>query len=287
MRKLSWLLFAVSLLLVSCSEQVNHKGKTPLVEVDGNFLYKEDVAAILPVGVSSEDSAAFVDRFIQNWTEDVLFYETAEHNIPDNQLLEERVAQYRRALILHSFQQELVGQKLSLQFTDEEVRSYLEENKSLFLIEYPLIKGLFIKVPLSAPKIAQLRKWYKSAQQSAIESLEKYSLQHAVKYEYFYDKWLPMSDVLNLLPRGSESTEAYLSKKETVELKDTAYYYFLHITDYLPSGSEAPFEYAEPRVREVLSNTHKADFLRKVRSDLYEEAKMNNRIKIHKIDTEE
>ena len=282
MQKNSWLLLVVALFMISCNEQVNHNGRTPLIEVDGNFLYKEDVASVLPVGFSSEDSAAFVERFIRNWAEDVLFYKTAEHNIPDSRVLEERVSQYRKALILHSYQQELISQKLSLQFTEKEVRDYLDQNKNLFRIEYPLVKGLFIKVPLSAPQIAQVRRWYKSTEHSAIESLEKYSLQHAVKYEYFYDKWLSMSDVVNLLPRGSETSEQYLTKQETVELKDTAYHYFLHITDYLPSGAEAPFEYAEQRVREVLSITRKADFLRKVRSDLYEEAKSKNRIKTHK-----
>lgn len=32
------------LLCVACSEQHDHKGKTPLVELDGNFLYRQDLA---------------------------------------------------------------------------------------------------------------------------------------------------------------------------------------------------------------------------------------------------
>ena len=31
------------LLCVACSEQHDHKGKTPLVELDGNFLYRQDL----------------------------------------------------------------------------------------------------------------------------------------------------------------------------------------------------------------------------------------------------
>ena len=40
----------------ACKEQHDHKGKTPLVEVDGNFLYKEDLMSVLPVGLSKDDS---------------------------------------------------------------------------------------------------------------------------------------------------------------------------------------------------------------------------------------
>ena len=39
----------------ACKEQHDHKGKTPLVEVDGNFLYKEDLMSVLPVGLSKDD----------------------------------------------------------------------------------------------------------------------------------------------------------------------------------------------------------------------------------------
>ena len=35
------------LLCVACSEQHDHKGKTPLVELDGNFLYREDLQSCL------------------------------------------------------------------------------------------------------------------------------------------------------------------------------------------------------------------------------------------------
>lgn len=43
------------LLCVACSEQHDHKGKTPLVELDGNFLYREDLQSALPARLSKDD----------------------------------------------------------------------------------------------------------------------------------------------------------------------------------------------------------------------------------------
>ena len=68
----------------ACKEQHDHKGKTPLVEVDGNFLYKEDLMSVLPVGLSKDDSILFTEHYIRSWAEEILLYEKAANNIPDN-----------------------------------------------------------------------------------------------------------------------------------------------------------------------------------------------------------
>ena len=82
-------LFAIILFsFFSCSEKQEHKGKTPLVEVNGMFLYKEDVVKSTPVGLSAADSLRFVKDYIRKWSESVLLYEKAKNNIPDNEEIE-------------------------------------------------------------------------------------------------------------------------------------------------------------------------------------------------------
>ena len=83
----------------ACKEQHDHKGKTPLVEVDGNFLYKEDLMSVLPVGLSKDDSILFTEHYIRSWAEEILLYEKAANNIPDNVDVDKLVENYRKALI--------------------------------------------------------------------------------------------------------------------------------------------------------------------------------------------
>ena len=80
--------------------------------------------------------------------EDVLLFDKAEGNIPDNAKIAKLVENYRRALIMHTYQEELVNQKLANEISDEEISTYYEKNKELFHTEHPFVKGLFIKVPL-------------------------------------------------------------------------------------------------------------------------------------------
>ena len=275
-------LFCLVLLCLACSPSYDHKGKTPLVGVDGHFLYEEDLQAVLPAGLSSDDSLLFADDYVRNWVEEVLLYDKAEENIPDNAEVERLVANYRKSLILHIYQQALVHQKLSAEVTEADVEAYYRDNLNLFKVDRPLIKGLFIKVPLKAPRLADVRRWYRSERQDAVEHLEKYGLRNAVKYEYFYDKWLPAADVMARLPEGGAGIEAALRQKRPVELTDTAFHYFLNVTDYRAVGEEEPYEVARSHARELLLNIRQVEFMRRMREDLYRRAVENKEITYYK-----
>lgn len=269
----------ILLLCGACSEHQDHHGKTPLVDIDGTYLYWEDLQAMLPKGVSGDDSLLFAEHYIRNWVEDVLLYKKAQSNIPNNGEIEKLVENYRKALIMHTYQQALIHQTLSGDVSDEELQDFYEKNLALFRVEQPLMKGLFIKVPLGAPQLTNVKRWYKTESQDAIEHLEKYSLQHAVKYEYFYDKWIPAVEILSLLPLPIADLERSAETHRQIELKDSAFCYFLHITDYRPTGSQEPYDSAQEKVREMLLNMKQVDFMKKVKSDLYESAIKKNKVK--------
>lgn len=277
MRAITFLLVSL-LCCVSCKDQHDHRGKTPLVEVDGNFLYKEDLTAALPVGVSKDDSILFTEHYIRSWAEEILLYEKAEDNIPDNAGIDQLVENYRKALIMHTYQQELINQRLTKDLPEEDVVAYYEQNKELFKLDFPLIKGLFIKVPLTAPQLANVRKWYKTEKQEAVEHLEKYSLQNAVKYEYFYDKWVSVADILELLPLQVETPEIYVNRHRQIELKDTAFYYFLNVSDYRSAGDQKPYEFARSEAKDLLVNQRQVNFMKQVKDDLYKQAVSKKKI---------
>ena len=274
------LLGLMMLLIGACGKpQYDHKGRTPLVELDGNFLYQEDLAAVQPVGQSKDDSLLFAEHYIRNWAEDILLYEKAQNNIPDNAEIEQLVKNYRKALIMHVYQQSLIQEKLAEEITEADLQTYYDTNKDVFKAEAPLMKGLFIKVPLTSPGIGRVRQWYKDERQSAVEHLEKYSLQNAVKYEYFYDKWIPASEILSLMPLREEKVDAYFAKNRHVELKDTAYWYFLNVSDYIPTGGQEPYEAARSAVSEMVVNRKQVEFLNQVKGDLYKEAVEDGKLK--------
>lgn len=270
--RITGLLLVSLFFCISCTEKHDHRGKTPLVEVNGTFLYKEDLQSVLPAGLTKDDSLLFAEHYIRTWVEDLLLYEKAQNNIPDNEEIDRLVENYRKALIMHTYQEELIGQRLTKDIPEQEIAEYYEKNKELFKLDRPLVKGLFIKVPLIVPQLTNVRKWYKSEAQEAVEHLEKYSFQNAVKYEYFYDKWVSLADILDLIPLKTDSPEEYINKNRHVELKDTAFYYFLNVSDYRAVGEQEPYEFAMPEAKDMLVNIKRVDFMRQVKDDLYKRA---------------
>ena len=59
-------ILVIAAAMTGCGQEHNHKGKTPLVEVSGEFLYKEDLQAALPLNISKDDSVLFAEHYIRN-----------------------------------------------------------------------------------------------------------------------------------------------------------------------------------------------------------------------------
>ena len=89
--------------LGSCTQKQDHKGKKPLVEVGGKFLYQEDLQGALPLNLSADDSVLFAESYIRNWIEDALLFDKAEDNVRDSEKVKELVENYRKALVMHAY----------------------------------------------------------------------------------------------------------------------------------------------------------------------------------------
>lgn len=282
MKKIYVLLACMTFMLVECNHSTDHKGKTPVVEVNGQYLYEEDLRSVIPVNLSKTDSIQFAKQYVEEWVEDVLFTNVAKKNIAVDEKINQLVETYRRSLIQHAYQEELVRQKLENTIGDEEIESYYNAHKELFRLESPLIKGLFIKVPLHAKDINLVRRWYRQKSQDAIDNLEKYSVGNAVVYEYFYDQWKSVEEEMGKLPSSSWKNDLnYMNVNRNIEVQDTAYYYFLHVEDYLAKGEAQPLDFAKDEIKDFLMNLKRVDFINQIKKELVDDATEKHEIKYY------
>ena len=276
-----WCVLCTLTALASCQKQVEHGGKTPLVQVGNRFLYKEDMSLALPYGLSGADSVEFVRKFVRKWIEEQALYDKAEHNVRGDERIERMVADYRRTLVINSYERELLQQKLPEELSEEELLKYYEENKQLFILEEPVIKGVFIKAPLSSPGLKDLKKWYKDKSDESLEQLEKYAFRNAVLYEYFYEHWVLVSElegkVIVDLSKLGEDFEQY----RNIEVEDDEYCYLLHVEEYVMKGEVKPYDLARHEIVDLLANNRRVEFMDRVKSDLYNQSMEMGRIKYY------
>ena len=164
----------IFLLCAACSEQHDHKGWTPLVELDGNFLYREDLQSVLPAGLSKDDSLLFAEHYIRNWVEDILLYDKAQSNIPNNGEIDKLVENYRKALIMHTYQQALIHQRLSEEISEQDLTEYYEKNQALFKGGTSVDERLVHQSSFDSPAAGQCSSLVQRRKtREAVEHLEK------------------------------------------------------------------------------------------------------------------
>jgi hypothetical protein len=262
----------IFLLLYSC-KRVQTLDTEILAKVKDRTLSRAEVMRIIPKNITSVDSLLIAENFIKKWAKDALMYEVALHNLSDEKTgIDQLVEDYRHSLFRYRYQERLIKEKLSADIRVTDRINYYEENQEKFVLDKGLIKGLFLKIPIDAPGLSDVKTWYQSSSLESLEKIEKYSVQNAIFYDYFYDRWVNFDDVMANIPIHIAQTNSFLRENKTVELSDSNYCYLLNIKEHLPVGSVAPYEYAEPQVIEMLINQRKMEFLKDFEEELYQDA---------------
>jgi len=264
---------ALIFVLFSCVKQeTEDKTLTPLLEVEGKFLYVEDVQNIIPPNVSPADSLEIAERFERKWITDVLLYQNSKRNITDKDEIDRLIEEYRKSLIIHQYQQLLLASRLPESPSDEELKSFYEQYGDQLTLNENILKGLFLVVPTNAPQIANVRNWVKSGNTKALESIEKYSIRNAISYDYFGDRWIPFAEVLKKIPLQLEQPENFLATNRYYETSDSTKQYFLRIEAYKTIGQTEPFEMAKQKISDLIINKLKSKIISDFENELYNDA---------------
>lgn len=277
---------ALLLLLTACGSNSNEevtleKDKKPVVSVYNSTLYFSELNKAVPEGLNKADSTAAADAYIKKWINEELIYEKAKQNIVNQSQINQLVEDYRQSLTVYTYLEQLLKDALAKQTTEKELKDYYDKNSDNLKLENCLVKGLFLKVPLSSPELNNLKKWYQSNSADSREKIEKASIQNAVIYDYFYDKWVNLEDVTVNMPNTITDISQFVKNDKNFETSDSTYVYLLHIESFALPGTTAPFDYAKNQITDILINKSREQFLKQFEQDLYSAAEKKNNIKFY------
>lgn len=269
--------------LTSCAPKNPEVEKKPLLEVEGKFLYLDELQQVIPSNVSDSDSTQIAQSYIRKWVTDVLMYENAKRNVTNISEIDQLVEGYRKSLTIHQYQQKMIEQRLPKEATDDQLKAFYTDYSEELVLKENIIQGLLLIIPANAPKMANVRSWVQSANTKSLESIEKYSIQNAISYDYFGNKWMPFTAILKkIIPLHVEDPAGFVASNRFIEASDSLQHYFLRITSYRNTGSVEPFEMAKDRIANILLNKNKADFILKFETELYDDALKNEDVTFFK-----
>jgi hypothetical protein len=271
------LLSAFLMLTIAC---FNNDDQKVIASVHEKDLLLSEVIKEMPK--ATEDSAFFVERYINIWIRKQLMIYHAEINLSSGMLnYEKQISEYRSSLFIYAYQQELINHNFDTTISPYAVTDYYTQHYEEFKLVKNIFKGRYIVVDKSAPKLESLSKWYKSQNVKSIEELADYCQQFAKEYYLEDSSWQYFTTINAKLPEVITEEEYFLQNTKGVWFENAQYRYYIYIKNYQIKGSISPLALEREKIRNVLVNKNKIQYLKQLEDDLYQNGLALGKIKIY------
>ena len=241
-----------------------------VVSVGSAVLTVRDVRQNVPAGLAPDDSAKLANAYVRRWVDAQLLTNVAAAQV-DMAEIDRLVDEYRRELIINSYRRQMAQRTDESVFAEDSLMAYYEKSKRDFVLERPLVKGVYLKVPDDAGNLRELRRLYKSEKPDDVDRLEKVAPISALHYDYFRDRWVDWEQIESRIPvNTTESVLATLKAHKQIDMSADGFVYLLDVTDYLPAGSVMPYEFARQYIVERMLSRERTRLDTQLRNELYE-----------------
>ena len=274
--KKTTIILLVLTLLVGCDRLDIKRLQGVVAECNGESLLATEIEA-LTLGLSAEDSAQVAEQYVHQWAINLLMKDVIRGN--QNKEIERLVAEYRRSLYQHEWEQHLVARRMSQHVEDSVVLAYYEANKHHFVLRETILRGVLLVVPNGAPSMDQLKRYIVEPQdEEHIEWVEKYAYQYASGYE-FLDEWKTANQILLRMPFEEDNLQKQLKQQRQITMQDSLNSYILQVVDVYVKGEQMPIDYARKEIEKIILSQRQVDFIESERENLYNNAIQSGKLK--------
>ncbi len=268
------------ILFICCSscrpaEKAPVENDVELAKVFNKTLFLSELEGMIPEGANAEDSIKIVNAEVERWVRESLIMQEAEKKISQDLNIDELVRDYRSSLIRHNYEQILVETQLDSTISPEELNNYYEKNKEQYQLQSSIIRCFLIKVPKSAPNIAQIRAWWKSDNKEDFQKMKDYAVQYASFYTLEDSIWYQIDDIKAQLPKGT-----LLTANQDLTQTFGDFNYFLKILERKSQKEIAPLGYIQEQAKKVILHKRKMVLLDERKEELYDRETSKNNVKI-------
>ena len=256
----------------------------PIARVGDNYLYGEDIAKDMPLGLSVSDSGRLVDKYVDDWVKKQLLIIKANEELSINAInIDRKVEDYRYALIMHEFEKIYIGSHLNTEVTREEIESYYHERSDNFLLKQNIVRCIFAKIPSSAPDIFQIRRNIRNYPNTDIEDIKNYCYQFADLSFLDDSVWIGLDELVVNTPLAAlQNKTQFLEKTVYSETRDESYIYLFRMVEYKISDQIAPLEYVKEDIENIIINKRKLALKKDLHETIYEEALKTKKFEIYR-----
>ena len=253
-----------------------------VAEVGSEKLYRSDLNAVIPKGISQEDSVYLAKQYINSWATELVYLKIAEEQLSKTEKdVTKELEDYRRSLLKYRYEQLYVNERLDTAVADDVVEEYYNSHQEKFILNRPLVKARFLSIAADSPAKDQIRKRMSSDDVDDLVEADSLAYSSAYKFTTWSDAWIDVTVLAREFPMDYETMLSQM-KKQWVETVDTLGVAKLaYIQDIIKKGQVAPVEYSAPAIRDIIISTRKQTLVSTLEQDLLKDARENGKFVIY------
>ena len=265
--------FLFLLLLISCD--FNKKSDNNYVaRVGEEFLDYSYLNDLIPKNISFEDSVELANKIISEWATSKLLLQNAQNNLNENEKesIDEKSKKYRDNLILSDYKNKISKNNPDTVVTDNEINVFYETNSKNFTLYNEIIRGRYLKLNKNNFNINEIKRRFNRFNFGDRYFFDSISIQ-LLNYSFNDSTWINKNLFFNKIPTLNNDEIQRIVKNNLFYIKeDSLALYLIKINKYKKANDYAPLDYIYERIRELISNRKRIDYLIKIEKELIEDA---------------
>jgi len=273
--------FILLILIASCNS--NTDTSKVIAKVYDKELHLNDVSYLFNnLNLTPEDSTLKINDFINTWIEEqILIHDATLSNTIDIKAIEQKAEHYKNTLIIHQLENEYIAKNLDTTISQASFESYYSKHKNDFQLNGYLVKVLYVKVPIDAPQLNELNKWYKLNKPDDISRINDYSKLYATNFYYDENNWIYFDDLTKEIPLKEFNKDRFITRKSKKRIEENNYIYYINVIDYKLKNSLSPIEFEKDNLKQRILNIRIKELREAFKNNNITKAKHEKSVKIY------
>jgi hypothetical protein len=254
-----------------------------VAKVGTAYLYKDELAGIVPPKVESADSTARVEAYVDSWVRKQLLIQEATKKIDINEAeVERKILDYRYSIIAYEYQTYYIKEHLDTAIKAGEIEKYYKENIDNFVLKQNIVRATFLKVPKNAPQIKKVKEMIFAKTDQGKAELKSFCLSFSAAYHISDSAWMIFDELVRNSPIVEIPNKVqFLKTNPYYETEDDSYLYFLKVDEYRISDNVSPLEFVKDEISNIILNKRKVELAKKLEDEVYNNALEQNDFEIY------
>ena len=269
--------------VTACSFFKTTDDRQPIARVNETYLYKEDIADLVPKGASKQDSLVIVNGYINRWANQLLLMDGALLNLSEDKQQEfsKLIEQYKNDLYTKAYLEALVKKNIDTLVDISEAEVFYQANKESFKLNDDLLQLRYVSLPLNPIDSDTIKNRFKRFLPKDKRYLDSISLQFK-SFSLNDSLWVKYNQVIDKVPVVTQKNKEQLLKKSNfIQLQDSLNLYLIHVNDIRLRNDYAPLEYVSKSITQIVINKRKLELIKQLENDISKDAIENNKFQIY------